>query len=180
MTEQELKKYFDFGESDLNINRSGSLSPRQKARLARSDKSTRKLFLGIGLVAVLLVILPDVALWYMGKLMSVGWYSLLWMLPCGLLAYFFVHKGLKINIYTLKKVQGEIEITKGSSGDNPAETYHELQVGGKHFGIGPELVNRMKKLCGEVYAVYYCWSTETVETELRDTYIMSLEKVSKS
>lgn len=179
MTDKDFMKYFDFDESDLNANRNGSLSPKQYARLSKSDKSTRKLFLIIGLVSAILVFLPTLILWLVDKLNSVGWYSLLWIIPCGLLAFFLVRAGLKSTTYTLKKVEGEIEISKGGSYNDPAEIYYELHVGDKQFGIGDKLASRMKKENGEIYTVYYYWGSDTLETDLMDSYIMSLEKVSK-
>ena len=179
MTAKELMKYFEFGESDLNANRNGSLSPKQNAQLLQRDKSARKLFLIIGLVSAILVLLPTLILWLIDKLNSVGWYSLLWIIPGELLAFFFIRAGLKSTTYTLRKAEGEIEITKGGSYNDPAEIYYELHVGGKQFGISPELASRMKKENGEIYAVYYYWGSDTVETDLMDSYIMSLEKLSR-
>ncbi len=179
MTTAELMKYFDFDESDLSTNRDGSLSARQNARLLQSDRSSRKLFLIIGLVSALLVFLPTLILWLVGKLASVGWYSLLWIIPCGLLAFLLIRAGLKSTTYTLKRVKGEVEIAKGGSYSDPTEIYYELHVGDKQFGISEKLASRMKKENGEIYAVYYYWGSDTVETDLMDSYIMSLEKVSR-
>ncbi len=178
MTDKELMKYFDFNESDLNANRNGSLSAKQNARLLQSGKSSRKFFLIIGLVFATSVFLPSLILWLVGKLISVGWYSLIWIIPCGLLAFFLLRAGLKSTAYTLKRVEGEIEITKGGSYTDPTEIYYELQVGDKRFGISEKLASRMKKENGEIYTVYYYWGSDTVETDLMDSYIMSLEKVS--
>ena len=178
MTDNELMKYFDFDESDLNTNRNGRLSPKQNARLSHSDKSSRKLFLIIGLVSASLVFIPSLILWLVGKLNSVGWFSLAWIIPCGLLAFFLIRAGLKSITYTLKKVEGEIEVSKGGSYNDPADVYYELHVGDKRFGIGEKLASRMKKENREIYTVYYYWGSDTVETDLMDSYIMSLEKVS--
>lgn len=178
MTNIELMKYFDFDESDLSANRNGSLSPKQNARLLKSDQSSRKLFLIIGLISAALVFLPSIILWLVGKLFSVGWYSLIWIIPCGFLAFFLLRAGLKSTTYTLKSVEGEIEITKGGSYNEPSEIYYELQVGDKKFGISERLASRMKKENGSVYTVYYYWGSDTVETDLMDSYIMSLERVS--
>lgn len=179
MTNEELKEYFDFDEADLNMNRDGSLSPKQNGGLLQKDKSSRKLFLIIGLVSATLAILPALILWATDKLKLLGWYSLLWILLCGLLAFFLIRAGVKTNTYILKKVEGEINITKGGSYNDPAGIYYELHIGDKQFGIGEELASRMKKENGEIYTVYYYWGTDTVETDLMDSYILSLEKVSK-
>lgn len=180
MTRQELMKYFNFDESDLSTNRNGALSARQNARLSQGDRSTRKLFLIAGLVSAVLVFLSTLILWLVGRLISVGWYSLLWIIPGGLLAFFLIRAGLKSVTFTLQKVEGDIEITKGGSYDDPGEIYYQLHIGDKQFGIGPELARRMKKENGETYAVYYYWGSDTVETDLMDAYIMSLEKISKT
>lgn len=174
--QQALMKYFDFDESDLKTNRTGALSSKQIARLVKSDKSARRLFLVIGLVSATLAFLPALILWLTGKLNSVGWYSLFWVVPFSLLGFFLLRAGLKSTTYALKKVEGKIEITKGGSYNDPADIYYELNIGDKRFGIGENLADRMKKETGETYAVYYYWSSDTVETDLMDSHIMSLEK----
>lgn len=179
MADHELMKYFDFDESDLNANRQGSLSSRQNARLVKKDKASRKFFLIIGLVSATFVFLPSLILWLTGKLVTVGWYSLLWIIPCALLAFLLIRAGRKSTTYTLKKAEGEIEIIKGGSYNEPGEIYCELHVGDQQFGIGEKLASRLKKEKGESYAVYYAWGSDTVETDLIDSSIMSLEKVSK-
>jgi hypothetical protein len=178
MTNEELMKYIDFDASDLNTNRRGSLSRKQNARLEQGDQSSRKLFLRIGLVSATVAFLPTLILWLVGRLTSVGWYSLLCIIPSGLLAYFLIRAGLQSTTYILKKVAGEIEITKGGAYNDPGEIYYELHVGEKQFGIGEKLARRMKKENGEIYTVYYYWGSDTVETDLIDSHIMSLEKVS--
>ncbi len=180
MADQELMKYFGFDESDLNINRNGSLSPKQNSRLIQNDRSSRKKFLVMGLVFAALVVLPTLILWLLDKLKSVGWFSLFWLIPCGLLAFFLIRAGLKSTSYTVKMVEGPVKITEGGSYNDPdGDVYFELRVGKKRFGIGPELANLMKKDEGNIFAVYYYWGSDTVETDLMDSYIMSLEKVSK-
>ncbi len=180
MINQELMEHFDFDESDLNANRNGALSPKQNARLLQNDKSARKKFLIIGLVSAALVVLPTLILWLIDKLKSVGWYSLSWAIPFGLLAFFLIRAGLKSTRYTVKMVEGLIKIKEGGSYNDPdGDVYYELRVGKKRFGIGPELAKLMEKDEESIYSVYYYWGSDTVETDLMDSYIMSLEKVSK-
>ncbi len=105
-----------------------------------------------------------------------GWYSLLWMIPSGLLGFVFVRAGLKSVSYTLQKVEGEIEIIRGGSYHDSAGIYYELRIGDKRFGIGEKLASRMEKENGEIYTVFYYWGSDTVETDLMDSHIMSLEK----
>lgn len=176
MRDQTLMDYFNFDESDLQANRSGSLSQKQIARLVQSDKPARRVFLIIGLVSAILVVLPTLILWLMGRLNSVGWYSLLWMIPSSLLGFVFVRAGLKSVSYTLQKVEGEIEIIRGGSCHDPAGIYYELHIGDKRFGIGEKLASCMKKENGEIYMVFYYWGSDTVETDLMDSHIMSLEE----
>ncbi len=83
----------------------------------------------------------------------------------------------RIKIHNLH-AEGEIEVSKGGSYNDPADVYYELHVGDKRFGIGEKLASRMKKENGEIYTVYYYWGSDTVETDLMDSYIMSLDKVS--
>jgi hypothetical protein len=178
MTANELMRYFDFDESDLNANRNGNLSSNQNERLSRKDKSSRKAFLIIGVVLALLTSLSIIILWLVDRLAFVGWYSLIWVIPCGFLAFLFIRAGLRYTAFILKKAEGEIEITKGGSYNDPAGIYYELKVGGKVFGISESLADRMKKENGKAYVVYYYWGSDTVETDLMDSYIVSIEKIS--
>lgn len=177
MTDEELMKYFEFDAADLDINRRGALSLKQSDRLVQGDRSSRKLFLIIGIVCAALAILPSLILWFLGRFTSVGLFSLLWIIPSGTFAYFLIRAGLKSTTYTVKKVEGEIEITKSGSYNDPSEVYYELHVGDTRFGIGEKFAGHMKKENGVTYAVYYYWGSDTVETDLIDSHIMSLEKV---
>ncbi len=178
MTDKELMNYFDFDESDLNANRNGSLSSRQSACLRQKDQSVRKAFLIVGWISAILVVLPTLILWLIGSLSSVGWYSLLWIIPCGLLAVLLIRAGSKSTIYVLRKVEGPIEVIRGGSYQDPTEIYYELRIGDKGFGIGQKLASRLREEKGAIYIVYYYWGSDTVETDLMDSYIMSLERVS--
>lgn len=177
MISKELMSYFDFDESDLIQNQSGNLSSKQHARLIVKDRSSRKIFFTIGVVLALLTFLSLTILWLIDKLTSVGWYSLVWVIPCGFLAFLFIRAGRKLVTYTLRKTEGAMEVTKGGSYNDPTGIYYELQVGEKNFGISEGFANRMKKENGETYAVYYYWSSETKESDLMDSHILSIEKV---
>jgi hypothetical protein len=54
MTDIQLRRFFDFDESDLAANRLGGLSQKQKKRIQETEKDTSKTFRTIGFGLILL------------------------------------------------------------------------------------------------------------------------------
>ena len=48
MSDTELRKFFEFDQSDLIANQNGKLSIKQEKRIKETDKSTSSIFRGIG------------------------------------------------------------------------------------------------------------------------------------
>jgi hypothetical protein len=172
MNNEELMKYFDFDEKDLYLNRNGSLSPKQMARISKSDDSLRKTFMLIGLVLAVIALL--LVLWFI--LNSLAWYILFLAIPCSLLAYSLIRAAIRIKStkYTLKKAEGPVELER-SVGINDPDAGYQLHLGKNEFSIGRKLGRSMKT--GDNYAVYYYWETSKEEPEnISDGNIMSMEK----
>ena len=175
MTNEELMQYFDFDEYDLDLNRNGSLSPKQMARISKSDNSLRRIFWVIGLVLAAIALL--LILWFIFK--SLPWYGAFWAIPSGLLAYALIRAAIRMKStkYTLKIAEGPVELERSVGTDDPDAGY-QLQIGENEFSIGRKLGRSMK--AGDVYAVYYYWEAGKAETDnITDGNILSMEWVSK-
>jgi hypothetical protein len=173
VAEEELGKYFHFDEWDLAANRNGALSPKQNERLSQDEKSIRRKFRIAGLVFAACAVLPTLILWLIDRLQSVGWYSLIWIIPGTVLGVILMRAGRRLVTFTLKTAQGPIKITQGGQDHDP--DCYVLHVGGTQFGIGPQLAKLLEE--GGSYAVYYYWGTDTVESDLMDSYIMAAERM---
>jgi len=57
MTDIQLRRFFDFDESDLDANRAGRLSIKQDKRMQEFEKDSSKIFRNIGIGLILLNIL---------------------------------------------------------------------------------------------------------------------------
>jgi hypothetical protein len=173
MTNEELMKYFDFDKKDLDINRNGSLSPKQMARISKSDDSLRNIFWLIGLVLATIALL--LILWFILK--SLAWYILFLAITCGLLSYVFIRAAIRIKStkYMLKKAEGPVELER-SVGINDPDAGYQLHLGKNEFSIGRKLGRSIK--AGDIYAVYYYWETGKEESEnITDGNIMSMERL---
>jgi len=167
MQDQKLQDYFQFDEGDLQANRSGVFSEKQKKELSSDQSSTIQrrrragaIFLGLGLLLWLMVI---------GFLIFKGTGYLVQnavLLICPgpgglvlMLASIFVFRstGTVQQNYQLKKVEGPINLIQAErtiAGNASRHHFvHELHIGGVTFDVLPDLPNIMMQ--GDVYAVYY-------------------------
>jgi hypothetical protein len=173
MSENQLKGYFAFDDSDLIANKAGRLSPKQTKKLTANDQFANRVILGLFLVCLIFTL-------YFGykafsDMTSIpSWVGLI-------LAMFFgsiFSRGLFTKVdYSLQKAEGEVQFVKveklSGSVTDPAykrkkvESY-EMHVGGEAFSnANPALVGYMQ---GDVYAVYYTKTTRQ---------ILSVEYISK-
>lgn len=56
MSDSELRKFFTFDETDLNANRSGKLSAKQKTKLETSEKGADQIFVGAGIFFIIIAL----------------------------------------------------------------------------------------------------------------------------
>jgi hypothetical protein len=175
MDDQQLKKYFNFDEADLNANRNGTFTQKQNQRLAQDRKSGAIFMRIVGLGLLFIAALPIVILWLVGAFAVMGWLSLLWgiwPLIWGFLAFKAFRSSLSTPTSTLATATGPVNIVKDERYNASTKRYteeHELHVGGVEFDVEAELADMMMQ--GDVYAVYYI-------KETRD--ILSLELLSRA
>jgi hypothetical protein len=163
MQDQKLQDYFEFDEDDLQANRNGNLSEKQKKELS-SDKSftiqrrrrAAAIFLALGIFLWLILA---------GLLIFKG---------TGYLAQNARSSSTVQENYLLKKVEGPVNIIQAEreiAGNASRHHFvHELHLGGVTFDVLPDLPNIMMQ--GDVYAAYYTepnddsggrvWSVELV------------------
>lgn len=173
MSENQLKGYFAFDDSDLIANKAGQLSPKQNKKIVSNDQFANRVILGFFTVCILFT------LYFAYKVFSnpnsiASWISL------GLAMFFgsLFGRGLYTKVdYSVQKAEGEVQFVKveklSGSVSDPAykrkkvESY-EMHVGGESFrNANPALIEHMQ---GDVYAVYYIKTTRQ---------ILSVEFISK-
>lgn len=182
MSDSELRKFFTFDETDLNANRSGKLSAKQKTKLETSEKGADQIFVGAGIffIIIALVIVYFVAGDSILKLFSGTFNSsdiLTIALGAGLPILFFgffAYGAFKMGISkldnTVLSVQGKINFVKVEK-QVPTSTseisnyrtvqQYELRVGKIAFeNVNAELLNIIDE--GDTYAFYYTKQTKQI------------------
>lgn len=184
--------HFKFDEAELQANRSGQISQKQKERLQIKESGTKagSLFLGgifiisalIGLVIGGFAVFGDgpasdslVFQIIMGSVFGCFW-TLIW----GAAGIFTLTRAFAKMEIKVTKVEGPINIIKvvrreyNSATESYSDrTAYELRVGGRTFDVRAELPNLMMQ--GDVYAVYFA------DFNLKDKKkeVLSLELLSK-
>ena len=176
MSAEELRKFFDFNESDLNANRMGRLSPAQKKRLEEGEKGADKIFVGFGIFMILLALgISIFANWGLFRngnpdlssidapellLLTVG---LPWVV-CGFFAYGSFKLASKKPDNSVQSVEGKVNFVRvdstvsertasGNSTTREVQQY-ELRVGRVKFeDVDEEMLNIIEE--GDSYAFYY-------------------------
>jgi hypothetical protein len=187
MQDQKLQDYFEFDEDDLQANRNGNLSEKQKKELS-SDKSftiqrrrrAAAIFLALGIF--LWLILAGLLIFKGTGYLAQNAVLIICPGPGGLvllLAAIFIFRSSSTvqENYLLKKVEGPVNIIQAEreiAGNASRHHFvHELHLGGVTFDVLPDLPNIMMQ--GDVYAAYY--------TEPNDDFggrVWSAELVSKA
>lgn len=171
MQDQKLMDYFKFDEADLQSNRSGYLSEKQKNAILKRRKDFKNngiKYSWILIVIALGIVIVDWAISAIrnaphldtGALVTAGVIFLL-----GILNLWLTLKSesasTDISKDTVKKAEGPVNIIKaertrsGSTNNSPLEHYfaYELHIGDKEFDVDESLTNVMMQ--NDVYAVYY-------------------------
>ncbi|MCL4529617.1 MAG: hypothetical protein M1282_09395 [Chloroflexi bacterium] len=186
MVDQKLMDYFKFDEADLQANRSGQFSTRQKNRLFGRHVSAvreKRIASGIGIPVSLIMlglmvylIYKDIASGGTGADAA----SIIWLGLCGLPLLAAMLYVLRISFigpkYLLKKADGAVNIIRESKlVDNTTCVNYELHVGGETFNLHDDSTVGDVMMQGDTYAVYY---SQGVENNLRE--ILSAELISKA
>lgn len=189
MNEQQLMSHLGFDESELQANRNGRLSEKQKARLQikETGSKTGALFLGLvflgsallGLGIAIVSALNSNDLAFTIIISSV--FGCIWPLIWGAAGFFSLRRAFAKVETKVGKVEGPVNIVKviRRNYDSNTQTYsdynaYELRTGGRTFDVRPGLPNFMAQ--GDVYAVYFA------EFSLKDKKreILSAEFLSKA
>jgi hypothetical protein len=177
MTDIQLRRFFDFDESDLNANRAGRLSVKQEKRTQEFEKDTSKTFrnIGIGLILLNILIVAGFILNVTGSGFSfstasrddlIGMAAMM-VVPTIIIGFFvwvmFWLAASKLD-HSLQKAEGEVNFVKvekresyktasGSTSQRTVQQY-ELRVGRVKFeDVDEELLNIIKE--GDFYTFYY-------------------------
>ena len=178
MSDEQLRKYFDFNEGDLFDNRNGYLSERQQKRLAADEAFWKKLSLIFGILLLVVAFLPvliiglkaapciaDLCSEWPSSLRAFNLILIILITPT--LLYF----GLRVirgalkpqKVFSVQKVEGPINIVKDKSYNSTSHMYtesHELHVGGEEFDEDEEVADIMMQ--GDIYAIYYIKESMTI------------------
>lgn len=184
MSDHELSKYFEFDVSDLSANRVGKLSAKQKSKLENAEEGANKIFIGAGIVFILIGVGMSFAFTRetILKLFSGGNLTLddlLAMVLGGglpLLTWGFFGFGSfklarskfdnsvqtikgKVNFVKVEK-QEPYSSTSGTTSYRTVQQY-ELRVGKVNFeDVDEELLNIIEE--GDTYTFYYTKDTKDI------------------
>ena len=169
MTDPQLMSYLDFDEAELQANRNGRLSEKQKTRLEQAEKSSKGcssimgfFLVGIGLIGVWIAVSAASALMETERGAAIGvilGLGVAWPLVWGGLGISSIRRSFAKVEIKVKTAEGPINIVKVVRDSyNPSTKMHtdeeayELHVGRKTFEVESDLADAMRQ--GDVYAVY--------------------------
>ncbi|MGA7193471.1 MAG: hypothetical protein WBW94_07545 [Anaerolineales bacterium] len=188
MSDPQLMNYFNFNEADLQANRNGQLTEKQKGRLVKEDKRDRTgsiigggFLILIALIGVVIAIAAGAADPDWGFRIGFGLgFGCIWPLAWGGVGYFILSRAFAKFQVQLKRAEGPVNIINAertsthtdSDGFSHTSHYfvHELHVGGKSFDVEATLADVMMQ--GDTYALYF--------TEGSENDILSAELISKA
>ena len=188
MLDQQIMNYFKFDQSDLQANRNGQFTEKQKARLVKEDKSDKTgslvwggILLLIAAIGLTIAIVAGIADSDWGFRIGFGLgFGCIWPLVWGGLGVSIMSRAFSKFQVKLERVVGPVNIVKvertstSTDSDGFSHTSHyyvdELHVGAQTFQVTSDLAGIMMQ--GDVYAIYY--------TEGSENDILSAELLSKA
>jgi hypothetical protein len=164
MQEKNLMDYFQFDESDLNLNRHGSLAERQKTRLTAELKSartkkTRWAYFIFFLAAIGLVV--GLGIWFVpaaGLGLRIGFtigFGIVWTTIYGVIGLIFLPPAAYTDL-ELANETGRVNIVKvqsHNSNTHTTDTRYDLYIGNRRFVVDSRIGNVL--IQGDEYTVYY-------------------------
>ncbi len=159
MSDEQLKKYFEFDEGDLNANRNGYLTPKQQTRLAKEAKAQAGCSLFLGIILLGVAVVPILILYFSGAFAFFGVAGLAWLIwpiVWGAIAFFIIRGSFSKPNLMVQKAEGPINIVKTESYNSSTHTTsedYEMHVGGQTFDVDSDLADYMMQ--GDTYAIYY-------------------------
>ncbi len=165
MIQQQLEQFFKFTPSDLQANRGGQLSQKQREDIVQAAKKAKPVSIGCGcgffLIASIFPIVFTPLAWEsrdsIGAVIGIMIGVFAWAMVWGLIGAFMIRGAFKKPSFILKKAEGPINIVavmRTSGGENPT-TYraHELHVGGESFDVDGNLADFLMQ--GDICAFYF-------------------------
>jgi hypothetical protein len=154
--DQKLQDYFKFNEADLQANRRGLLTDKQKARFVADNNYYKKWSLIGGIILMVITaigLVIAVSTW-----LTAGWAAAtpydIWTLVGLFLSWLVLKRYFYKPKVIIAKAQGPANVVEAQwySENHRANIYHELQIGGKRFTVSKILADIMH---GDEYIVYY-------------------------
>lgn len=176
MSDTELRKFFEFDQSDLIANQNGKLSVKQEKRIKETDKSTSSIFRGIGFGLIFINICIVAGFVYSfvqdgfsfstastGDLIGLVFAIAFPTLIIGIFVWLMFWLASSKTDHSLQKVEGKVNFVKvekqesyktGSSTSYRTVQEYELRVGKVAFeDVDEELLNIIEE--GDTYIFYY-------------------------
>lgn len=171
MIDQSLMNYFKFDQADLNANRNGQFTEKQRARIIQEDKSSRKWSLigGLGLMLIAAIGLAAAIAGWIGDSdwgFRIGFgigFGCVWPLIWGGIGWFLIRNSFSKHDFKLAKVQGRVNIVRRESYSSQSHTtsvYHELHIGGHEFNVNEDMADVLMQ--GEEYILYYIADSDEI------------------
>jgi hypothetical protein len=166
MEDAGIRRAVGFDQSDLESNRMGVFSEKQKKALAKDTRSTNVTSLIFGLVLLFVSVLPFFILWLSGALAFFGWLSLIWgiwTVAWGAIGIGLILGATEYQKLSLRKAVGPVNIIVEQpypSKYHQTAARYELRLSGEKFDVGADLGNYMAQ--GDVFAIYYVDETRKI------------------
>jgi hypothetical protein len=170
MSNPQLMDYFKFDQTDLEANRNGRFTEKQRQRLVQEDKSNRTWSRvgGLGLLliaaigffgAVFAVIMDDDWGFRIGFGLGFG---CIWPLIWGGLGYALISSSFAKHQFVLARVQGRVNIirTESHGSDHTTHINYELHIGGQEFNVQSSLADVLMQ--GDEYILYYIADSDEI------------------
>jgi hypothetical protein len=155
MADEKLMAYFKFDEADLQANKEGRFSEKQKERLAAMDQSNQRLRKLLAIILICVGVGSLVALPFLVRDLS----PLICWVPVGLLGgllgvYLLRTSSGKNKKYKLRKMQGKISYSRHINSDKGYKEngYWIIHVGKSWFYVSENVPTILKE--GAEYSVY--------------------------
>lgn len=168
MSDQQLMNHLGFDESELQANRNGRISEKQKARLQIKETGSKTGALILGLVCLVSALIglgvgtlaaikgEEIVFKFVFSFV----FGCIWPLIWGAVGVFSLRRAFAKMEVKVQKAEGPINIVRVTrrsynSGMKTFSDYsaYELRVGERTIDVRSELSNIMMQ--GDVYAVYY-------------------------
>lgn len=170
MSTPQLMDYFKFDQADLEANRHGQFTEKQRQRLVQEDKSSRTWSMVIGVVLVLIAaagFFGAVAGWIgdsdWGFRIGFGLgFGCIWPLIWGGLGFVLLSTSFSKHQFMLARVQGRANIirTESHGSDHTTHINYELHIGGQEFNVQSSAGDVIMQ--GEEYILYYIADSDEI------------------